>query len=93
MQEPTILDSTNAVNSLDEFANHMQQWHAKLTMQFATMIASDKALEFEEVDGTTTVATPEQVYGFKRGLTHALELMDLPFETIKVESDASILPE
>ena len=93
MQEPTILDSSSAVNSLDEFANHILQWHAKLTVQFATMIASDKAIEFEEVDGTTTVATPEQVYGFKRGLTHALELLDLPFETVEVESDTSIVPE
>lgn len=85
VEEQTSVVNPQVVTSIDDFANHIDIWHRQLYMRLSAIIDSESVIKFQEDDGTEKIATPEQAYGFKRGIIHALECFQLPFDVQVVE--------
>lgn len=67
------------IDDVGQFAAVVVQWHADFIQNLQLMVAGQTNLELEMPDGTKRMATVEEDYGFRRGLTHVIESLQLPF--------------
>lgn len=72
-----------SVNTVEELFTFLSQWHVDTCTHLQGMIESlgkgTVRLDLQVDENTVEVANADQVYGFVRGLTEALEHFALPF--------------
>ena len=70
------------VETAEQLVVLVVKWHDELVQGLREIVALDQNIHFEEVNAPMRMATEEEAYGFRRGITEVLQRLELFFVAV-----------